>query len=632
MYVHVESDGFIKRSSKGLTTAYSTPNLHAVNAPLTGRSMISADDDYQDVSENVLYSRSLNLLDTIAETHIAMNLFFNNNFRLAEERMEVLADKSMYHALGHGSILFLKAMMTCDRSDLEKAIEATGNATKVIEKFRARYTLYESIYRIGGSQVKTLTDHEIHAELCYAESLLFRAILTFFYDETLTSFIRGALRIRSCFQSFRECQRILNCHSWDDRDLGIKAQFEAGTRTANGIFNLMLSTLPSKVMRLLEVVGFSGNKAMGMQELHHASAMVNTLRMVMSRLALLAWHLFITYFVGAGQPDLPLCKRLLKPLIRDYPNFVEILITPFISTTNQLIHKPFTNSFTIFGRILPSLATSSFDAESGNVDIRFALNEPILSIYSAGRQTTIIPHISYWELLFTNCYLRKWSRAANYAKKLLDENKWSKCVYTYLLAGLINADLSAPKRLETVKVLLERVPLCRLRIAGKSIPVEKFCERKAKRFLENNRLYYAHYASFEFMYFWMGFQVVESKPEIFVAPILEDIENYWNKYASDDINDICVYEFLRGVCLKILKEFENAEWCFMKVISNELKLTDYFYLAPNAVFELAQLRIQQKRTKEAHALLLKARGYQKYSLENKLHFRIHSAMESLNVL
>lgn len=75
------------------------------------------------------------------------------------------------------------------------------------------------------------------------------------------------------------------------------------------------------------------------------------------------------------------------------------------------------------------------------------------------------------------------------------------------------------------------MPLCRLRIAGKSIPVEKFCERKAKRFLENNRhrLYYGHY---EFIYFWMGFSVLESKPEIFVAPILEDIESYWNKFPS----------------------------------------------------------------------------------------------------
>lgn len=73
------------------------------------------------------------------------------------------------------------------------------------------------------------------------------------------------------------------------------------------------------------------------------------------------------------------------------------------------------------------------------------------------------------------------------------------------------------------------MPLCRLRIAGKSIPVEKFCERKAKRFLENNRLYYPHY---EFMYFWNGFSILESHPEIFVTPILEDIESFWNKFPS----------------------------------------------------------------------------------------------------
>jgi hypothetical protein len=57
-----------------------------------------------------------------------------------------------------------------------------------------------------------------------------------------------------------------------------------------------------------------------MRELHHAAAMHNTLRMIMAKLTLLCWHLFVTYFVGAGQPDLKLCRRLLKPLIRDYPN------------------------------------------------------------------------------------------------------------------------------------------------------------------------------------------------------------------------------------------------------------------------------------------------------------------------
>lgn len=44
---------------------------------------------------------------------------------------------------------------------------------------------------------------ELHAELCYAESLLFCSILTFFHDESLSSFVRGALKIRACYQSYR---------------------------------------------------------------------------------------------------------------------------------------------------------------------------------------------------------------------------------------------------------------------------------------------------------------------------------------------------------------------------------------------------------------------------------------------
>lgn len=32
---------------------------------------------------------------------------------------------------------------------------------------------------------------------------MFRAILTFFYDENLSNFIRGAFKIRSCYQSFK---------------------------------------------------------------------------------------------------------------------------------------------------------------------------------------------------------------------------------------------------------------------------------------------------------------------------------------------------------------------------------------------------------------------------------------------
>ena len=43
----------------------------------------------------------------------------------------------------------------------------------------------------------------MHAELCYAEVMLFRAVLTLCEDENLVSFVKAGLKVRSCYQSFR---------------------------------------------------------------------------------------------------------------------------------------------------------------------------------------------------------------------------------------------------------------------------------------------------------------------------------------------------------------------------------------------------------------------------------------------
>ena len=44
---------------------------------------------------------------------------------------------------------------------------------------------------------------EIHAELCYAECLLLRALLSFVQDENLLSFVKGGLKIRECYKIYK---------------------------------------------------------------------------------------------------------------------------------------------------------------------------------------------------------------------------------------------------------------------------------------------------------------------------------------------------------------------------------------------------------------------------------------------
>lgn len=47
------------------------------------------------------------------------------------------------------------------------------------------------------------TDLEAHAELCYAEALLLRALLSFIEDETLTSLIHAGMKIQHCYNSYK---------------------------------------------------------------------------------------------------------------------------------------------------------------------------------------------------------------------------------------------------------------------------------------------------------------------------------------------------------------------------------------------------------------------------------------------
>uniref|UniRef100_A0A915EQV1 Tetratricopeptide repeat protein 39B n=1 Tax=Ditylenchus dipsaci TaxID=166011 RepID=A0A915EQV1_9BILA len=340
---------------------------------------------------------------------------------------------------------------------------------------------------------------------------------------------------------------------------------------------------------------FLAIETIGMMELHMSASMSDTMRSPLVCMVLLAWYLVVTYLVGAGcqKSDLSMCRQLLAPLIKSYPDGAIVLFL-----------------------------RARFFLVSGNLDTAIFFYNKSIEAQDVYHQ---FHHICYWELLFAYSYMRRWDRAANHAKRLLDQSRWSRCVYTYMLAILINADttVSINKRSETVRMLLVKIPSIRLRIAGKSIPVEKFAERKAQRYLRRGNLYYPHY---EFMYFWNGFSILDGHPN-FVRPILDDIESTWRSNPNDDPDDESLYLFLMGVCYRSLKENYKAEDCFLRVMENEKRLTDHFYLAPNACFELALVSADLNRAEEVEVLLARARAYKGYSLETKLHFRIHCAME-----
>ena len=65
-------------------------------------------------------------------------------------------------------------------------------------------------------------------------------------------------------------------------------------------------------------------------------------------------------------------------------------------------------------------------------------------------------HVCYWELYWATAFSRQWRRAAEYASLLLEESKWSRCMYAYQKAAvmcMVQGELSGEEREEQIELM-----------------------------------------------------------------------------------------------------------------------------------------------------------------------------------
>ncbi|PVD23516.1 hypothetical protein C0Q70_16788 [Pomacea canaliculata] len=544
----------------------------------------------------------LDLNTTIQEASVALKLFFTNHFAEARDRMKPFADCSMYHSLGYGTILYIQAVMTFDMGDIEQAIAAMKRSVIVSSKMRRRSTLLGSIAKVtSGVNYNEFTEEEVHAEICYTESLLIRALLTFIQDENLISFVKGGFKIRECYKIYKECNKILENRNWE-KDVH-KVHFESGVRMGVGAFNLMISLLPSKIMKLLEFAGFSGSKKLGLSELLKGSELHTSLRGPLCAIVLIAYHTVVTYVLGLGDGDVDLASSLLSPCLQTFPKGALFLF--------------------FAGRI---------EEIRANIDEAILRFEESIESQSEWRQ---FHHLCYWELMWCHCFRSDWLMAMKYAERLCKESRWSKATYTYQKASfLLMCDDQTEKTKTHLKYLFSEVPKLKQRIAGKSIPFEKFAVAKAKRYLEQNE--YLTLPAVELIYVWNGFNVI-GKKQFLLEPILMIVEKTVHTILEDKashkfyFDDYSLALLLKGVCLRHRGQFLQAEQCFLEVLGNEKDIVYDKYLIPYATVELAIVYLQQDRLSDVKSCIHRAKkNYKGYYLESRLHFRIHALRLQLN--
>lgn len=568
------------------------------------------EDDFQDAcdTEGPTPSCSMDLEAALAEAKLGVNLFFNNKFTEAEALMKPWATSSMYHSVGNSVFAYLEAMLTFEQQHIAAASDALKQCLMVCGRFRKKNTLTETI----GKTFKKVnydqyTDVEAHAELCTAEAMLLKAMLTFIEDETLTSLIKGGMKIRNCFAMYKECYNILTQRQWESESS--KVHFESGVRMGLGTFNLMISLLPGRVIKLLEFIGFSGNKQAGMQDLV-AGCQSLGIRQVLCVMTLLGYNLIVCYVLSHKEGDLNFCDDLLVKQLKQYPDGVWFLFFK--------------------GRL---------EFMKGNLD------EALMWYKKSWKSQNVWPqfhHLCFWELLWVNCLRLDWRESLLFATYLVEHSKWSRTIYTYQKASIMcmmkRSDLTSTE-LRTLDGLMKEVPKYKQRIAGKSLPMEKFACKKTERFFAQQSFLYV--PAIELMYLWNLFKILGKHFQLadgvfrIVEENLNELEARQQKKASSpltpyDADNKALLLLLKGACLRQMNSPLQALKCLETVVSMFKDLKEDLYLVPYAIVEIALIYVDEGKKEQAILALEDAkRNYSGYSLESRLHFRIHTALIDL---
>ncbi|XP_007237432.1 tetratricopeptide repeat protein 39B [Astyanax mexicanus] len=562
------------------------------------------EDCFEDAYDRIPVASKMDLQTSIEECSMALNLVLNNKFSEALDLLKPWSKDSMYHALGYSSILVMQAAMTFEHKDIQTAMATIKEALHTCHRFRKRNSMVESLSSLVSKQSSDrLKEEQMHAEICYAECLLQKATLTFVQDENMISFIKGGIKIRTSYQIYKDCQHVLNMSQGVGGDTDTFAQFEGGVKLGIGSFNLMLSLLPARILRLLEFIGFSGNREFGLSQLREGAAS-HSMRAILSVLTLLLYHTYVCLILGTGEGNLVEAEALLEPYMEKFPKGSIIL---FYSARIAVLRGHF---------------------EKAQVKFVECINTQ--------QQWKQIHHLCYWELMWCHSFQQQWREAYRYADLLCKESRWSKAIYVYQKAAILSmmSEEEVKKTGENVVELFRQVEGLKQRLAGKSIPTEKFAVRKSRRYSAEKPVKLI-IPALEMMYVWNGFTIVGKRADA-TESLLITIEKAEEQLRTDPNpsefhpDDQCLVQMLKGLCLKHLGRLLQAELCFTQVLSSEKRILYDHYLVPFTLYELGLLYKQQGDFAKATRYIEDAKlNYKDYSMESRLHFRIHAALNSL---
>uniref|UniRef100_F7AZ43 Tetratricopeptide repeat protein 39C n=1 Tax=Ciona intestinalis TaxID=7719 RepID=F7AZ43_CIOIN len=407
--------------------------------------------------------------------HEGIALMLNNGFKESQALFAKFKDSSPLMSAGSSFVCFMQGLMSFEDDKLEEAVTALKSTQKLCNnaeddildvlknKFRKKAQARRSAPKKKPLSIESVLQRRIIVGDCY----LYIALI-YFIKQDLTGYIKGGWMLRKAWKVYERCHKqiveLLKQHevelSKEELELPAASSFPSnGTDQKStllrlygavcfgyGAINLCVSLIPQNLLRIVNMMGFSGDGVAGMRALQVACDSED-MKAPLAMLCLLWYHTVVRPFFSVdgdvADAGLPEAERLLEINQEKYP----------------------TSSLVLFfqGRV-----------RRCKRDVNGAL-ESLQASYDQAQEQRELQLLCSYEIGWCCIMQLNWERALENIVRLKLESKWSVCYYAYLTALLegVRGDL---KKCQEMMIEVPKL------MKRKNNQLEMFVVRKAKVF------------------------------------------------------------------------------------------------------------------------------------------------------
>ncbi|XP_048869982.1 tetratricopeptide repeat protein 39C [Brienomyrus brachyistius] len=548
-----------------------------------------------------------------------INMLLNNGFKESDELFRKYRTYSPLMSFGASFVSFLNAMMTFEDEKMQMACEdlkateklCESDGSGVIETIKNRIRKSMDSQRSGAVVVDRL-----QRQIIVADCQVYLAVLSFVKQE-LSAYIKGGWILRKAWKMYNKCysdigllqdahQRRASSSLPSVEQPAVRenenavAQPGRETVTAEtlgrlkgsvsfgyGLFHLCISMVPPHLLKIVNLLGFPGDRGQGLASLTFASESKD-MKAPLATLALLWYHTVVQPFFAPDGTDtrggLVEAQAILQRKAAIYPS--SSLFT-FFRGRVQRLECQINSALTSFHEAL-ELATDQRE----------------------------IQHVCLYEIGWCSMIEMNYFDAFKSFERLKNESRWSQCYYAYLtgvcqgaagdVEGAVNVCNDVQKLFKRKNNQIEQFSVKRAERLKKSSPTKELCIMGV----------------IEVLYLWKALpNCCLSKLQL-MSQVLQEV---------DDASHASLKHLLLGAIHKCLGNTKDAIQSFQLSANDDLGQQSISYVQPYSCYELGCILLENpESTGRGRSLLLQAKEcYAGYDFENRLHVRIHSALASM---